>query len=196
MRMHFLLDANLPRRTAGRIKAAEHDATDVRDLGMRSAADRDIANHARANQLALITRDFDFADIRNYPPAGFHGIVVWTAGHRDCRQREQRGRGISGSGGCARVAARPLGCRRARSLTTATGTAVMQPVAEAGAGLPETSGKAGCGLVRQGDGSAVSATPHRRRNGVRRHLSLSCGGGECGRIPPDKLLHAQRPLPS
>jgi len=29
------------------------------------------------NQQALITRDFDFADIRNYPPADYPDIVVF-----------------------------------------------------------------------------------------------------------------------
>ena len=45
-----------------------HDAVDVRDIGLRSAPDDVIADHARSNRLTLVTRDFDFADIRNYPP--------------------------------------------------------------------------------------------------------------------------------
>jgi predicted nuclease of predicted toxin-antitoxin system len=45
-------------------------------LGMRSAPDEIVAAHAQGNQQALITRDFDFADIRNYPPADYAGIVV------------------------------------------------------------------------------------------------------------------------
>lgn len=43
---------------------------------MRSAADEVIAAYARANQMVLVTRDFDFADIRNYPPADYPGLVV------------------------------------------------------------------------------------------------------------------------
>ena len=35
-----------------------------------------MAAHAQRNQLALITRDFDFADIRNYPPADYARIVL------------------------------------------------------------------------------------------------------------------------
>jgi predicted nuclease of predicted toxin-antitoxin system len=53
-----------------------HDAVDVRDMGMRSAPDEAIAAQARQNRQILITRDFDFADIRNYPPADYAGIVV------------------------------------------------------------------------------------------------------------------------
>jgi predicted nuclease of predicted toxin-antitoxin system len=41
-----------------------------------SATDAVVAAHARQNRYALVTRDLDFADIRNYPPADYAGIVV------------------------------------------------------------------------------------------------------------------------
>ncbi|MGA8659739.1 MAG: DUF5615 family PIN-like protein [Chthoniobacterales bacterium] len=50
-------------------KRYDHEAVDVRDSGMGGAADSDIAAYAQQNRLALVTRDFDFADIRKYPPA-------------------------------------------------------------------------------------------------------------------------------
>ncbi len=53
-----------------------HLAVDVRDIGLRAAADDVIASHGLRNQQTLVTRDFDFADIRNYPPADYAGIVV------------------------------------------------------------------------------------------------------------------------
>jgi predicted nuclease of predicted toxin-antitoxin system len=74
--MRFLVDASLPRAAATLLRQLGHDAVDVRDIGMRSATDDVIAAHARTNQQALATRDFDFADIRNYPPADYAGIVV------------------------------------------------------------------------------------------------------------------------
>ena len=74
--MRFLVDASLPRSAADALRKLGHEAMDVRDVGMRGAADDVIAEHARRNQLALITRDFDFADIRNYSPADYSGIVV------------------------------------------------------------------------------------------------------------------------
>ena len=43
---------------------------------MRDAPDDIIAAYARDNHLVLIARDFDFADIRNYPPDDYAGIVV------------------------------------------------------------------------------------------------------------------------
>jgi predicted nuclease of predicted toxin-antitoxin system len=66
----------MPRSTAPVIRLRGHDATDVRDIGMRSAADQDIAAYAQAQQLAILSRDFDFADVRNYPPDQYMGIVV------------------------------------------------------------------------------------------------------------------------
>ena len=48
----------------------------MRDTGMRSATDAVIAAHAKVAKLALVTRDFGFADIRNYPPSEHAGIVV------------------------------------------------------------------------------------------------------------------------
>jgi len=74
--MHFLIDASLPRSAATLLRDLGHEATDVRDAGMRDAADDTIAAYARRNRLVLITRDFDFADIRNYPPSLYEGILV------------------------------------------------------------------------------------------------------------------------
>ena len=74
--MHFLIDADLPRSLADVIRRAGHEATDVRDIGLRSAKDPVIARYAREQNLCLITGDYDFADIRNYPPEQYAGIVV------------------------------------------------------------------------------------------------------------------------
>jgi predicted nuclease of predicted toxin-antitoxin system len=74
--VHFLVDASLPRSAAVLLQEAGHIAVDVRDIGLRAATDDVIASHAQRNQQTLITRDFDFADIRNYPPADYAGIVV------------------------------------------------------------------------------------------------------------------------
>lgn len=74
--MRFLLDANMPRSASAAIRRLGHEAVDSRDIGLGFAADTEIANYAKAHGLALITRDFDFSDIRNYPPAEFAGIIV------------------------------------------------------------------------------------------------------------------------
>lgn len=74
--MRFLLDASLPRLAGSLLQRLGHEAPDVRDIGLRHAPDDVIAAHAQRNQLTLVTRDFDFSDIRNYPPAAYAGIVV------------------------------------------------------------------------------------------------------------------------
>jgi len=74
--MRFLVDANVSLSVAPRIRALGYEATDVREIAMGSADDAVIARHARDNAFCLITRDKDFGDIRNYPPADYAGIVV------------------------------------------------------------------------------------------------------------------------
>jgi predicted nuclease of predicted toxin-antitoxin system len=74
--MRFLVDASMPRSATVTLRQPGHEADDARDVGLRSATDDVIAKRARDNRQALITRDFDFADIRNYPPADFPGILV------------------------------------------------------------------------------------------------------------------------
>ena len=76
--MRFLIDADLPRATGESLRRAGHVAFDVRDIGLGEAKDSDIATYARTHQLCLLTGDFDFADIRNYPPHLYAGIVVLT----------------------------------------------------------------------------------------------------------------------
>ncbi len=74
--MRFLLDANIPRAAAGSIKKLGHEALDVRDIGLGGANDHQIAAYAKEHHLVLITRDFDFSDVRNYPPPEYAGIIV------------------------------------------------------------------------------------------------------------------------
>ncbi len=74
--MQFLIDASLPRAVALLFPAHGHQAVDVRDIGLRHATDPEIAAHAQTHQMALVSADFDFADIRNYPPSNYLGLVV------------------------------------------------------------------------------------------------------------------------
>ena len=74
--MHFLIAADLPRSVGDLIRSHGHEATDVRDIGLRSALDTTIAQHAQREGWCLLTGDFDFSDIRSYPPVDYAGIVV------------------------------------------------------------------------------------------------------------------------
>ena len=74
--MRFLIDEDLPRSTGEILRIYRHEAIDIRDIGLRGAIDSTIASYARKNELCLLTGDFDFADVRNYPPVLYAGIVV------------------------------------------------------------------------------------------------------------------------
>ena len=74
--MYFLIDASLPRDVARLIMIHGHQAVDVRDVGLRHAHDSKIAAPAQSHRIALISADFDFADIRIYPPSKYSGLVI------------------------------------------------------------------------------------------------------------------------
>ena len=73
--MLFLLDANIP-YSAKELFKDPHEVLHVRDLNLQDAQDLDIAAWAKQNKAALITRDFDLANILNFPPKLYFGIIV------------------------------------------------------------------------------------------------------------------------
>ena len=79
--MKFLIDANLPASVVETFVAAGYDAIHVADLGIAAESDTAIAAAARMHGRAIVTRDFDFADVRLYVPRHYHGIVVLTMPH-------------------------------------------------------------------------------------------------------------------
>ena len=76
--MRFMIDADLPRPTAELVRSLGHEATDVRDVGLGASPDHLIASYAQAHGFCLLTGDFDFADIRDYPPENYQGLVVFV----------------------------------------------------------------------------------------------------------------------
>ena len=48
----------------------------MRDIGQGTAPDSATAERAQGERLCIVTRDEGFADILDYPPAKFAGIVV------------------------------------------------------------------------------------------------------------------------
>jgi predicted nuclease of predicted toxin-antitoxin system len=91
--MKFLVDACLPRGTADVLTANGHVSLDVRDLRMGTAADPHVAAYAQQQGFCLLTEDWGFADVRAYPPAQYHGILVFhTQGmSRDHKLRVMEG---------------------------------------------------------------------------------------------------------
>ena len=75
--MLFKLDENLPGALAGLFAEAGHDAVTVSEQEMTGAGDPRVAAVCRSEGRALVTLDMDFADIRNYPPQEYPGLVVF-----------------------------------------------------------------------------------------------------------------------
>ena len=74
--MRFFVDEGLSPLACEVAGRYGHGCIHVRDAGLRGATDSVLADYARSNRLALVTLDFDFADVRQYPPEQYHGIVV------------------------------------------------------------------------------------------------------------------------
>ncbi len=74
--MRFLVDEDLPRSLTDLFERHGYEAVNVRDTALRGARDERIAAYAKENGLCVITGDLGFADLRNYPPSEYSGIVV------------------------------------------------------------------------------------------------------------------------
>src|SRR5579862_256575 len=74
--MRFLLDANIPRSAVEAVTKSGHQVEFARDVGLGTSPDIQIAAHIHQTGAALITRDLDFSDVRQYPPEEYAGIVV------------------------------------------------------------------------------------------------------------------------
>ena len=75
--MLFKLDENLTGVLAKLLAEAGHDAITVAEQGMAGASDPRVASVCRDEGRVLMTLDMDFADIRNYPPHDYPGLVVF-----------------------------------------------------------------------------------------------------------------------
>lgn len=74
--MRFIIDEDLPRSILNLLQQYNHDAVDVRDIGLRGTTDYEIAAYAKKTNRCILTGDYDFSDNRNYPPKEYCGIVV------------------------------------------------------------------------------------------------------------------------
>lgn len=84
----FLVDEDLPRSVATRLRAGGTLAEDVRDIGLRGSSDDAVLAHAVAHGLTLLTADLDFANLLRFPLGSHRGIVTvrlpsqWPAARR------------------------------------------------------------------------------------------------------------------
>lgn len=74
--MRFKVDENLHGEIAEVLRQGGHDALTVFDQGLRGRDDREIANVCRREARILVSLDLDFANILDYPPEQYPGLIV------------------------------------------------------------------------------------------------------------------------
>ncbi len=80
--MKFKLDENIGRRGLELLRRAGHDVVTVRDEGLAGAQDEEIFSVVVSESRALITLDYDFAQVLRFPPHRSAGIIVLELGGR------------------------------------------------------------------------------------------------------------------
>ncbi len=81
--MRFKIDENLLVEARDIFLRSGFEATTVGDENLSGATDFNIAAICQEEQRAIITLDLDFADIRNYPPSNYPGIIVLRLQRQD-----------------------------------------------------------------------------------------------------------------
>lgn len=74
--MKFLIDEDMPRSTADLLRSLGIEAIDIRDVGLKGAADAKIFMFAQKEGFIIITRDKEFGNIVKYPLGSHCGIIV------------------------------------------------------------------------------------------------------------------------
>lgn len=75
----FKIDENLPCELSGFFNAEGHDSLTVNEQQLGGCDDEDLILICRKEKRILVTLDFDFSDIRVYPPQKHHGIVIFKS---------------------------------------------------------------------------------------------------------------------
>jgi len=81
----LLLDENLPSRLVVKLQGSFPGSTHVREVGLRSASDREIWDFARAEGFSIVSKDWDFQQlsfVHGAPPK-----IVWIR-RGNCSARE------------------------------------------------------------------------------------------------------------
>ena len=74
--LRFVIDEDQPRSLGRLLKELGHEVKDIRDHGLRGAADEKIYRFTQKNKAVLLTSDFGFSNILHYPPKNHDGIVI------------------------------------------------------------------------------------------------------------------------
>lgn len=79
--MAYKLDENLPFEAAAVLSSLGLEIKTVSQQKMNGCSDTELIEVCTAEELALITLDLDFSDVRVYPPEKHAGIIVLRAGN-------------------------------------------------------------------------------------------------------------------
>ena len=74
--MNVKLDENITAVAKSLFREFGHDCETVPDEDLTGTADPNLLDACRKEQRLLVTFDVGFGDVRAYPPAGHHGIIV------------------------------------------------------------------------------------------------------------------------
>ena len=75
--MKFKLDENLPAEIADSFRQLGHEIDTVHNEGLAGASDPQILRHVKTDGRVLLTMDKGIADIRQFPPDQYPGIVLY-----------------------------------------------------------------------------------------------------------------------
>jgi len=74
--VRFKLDEHIPRRAIALLHSHGHSGRTVIDQNLRGASDERLLDVCRKTGELMITADLDFANIRQYPPGSYPGVVT------------------------------------------------------------------------------------------------------------------------
>jgi predicted nuclease of predicted toxin-antitoxin system len=74
--MRFKIDENLHQDIAEALRSRGHDALTVYDQKMRGNPDARLGEVCRSEGRAIVSLDLDFANLRDYPPQDYPGLIV------------------------------------------------------------------------------------------------------------------------
>jgi predicted nuclease of predicted toxin-antitoxin system len=74
--MRFNVGENLHDDIAVALRSRGHDAMTVHDQSMRGSSDARLSEVCRAEGRAIISFDLDFANVRDYPPGDYPGLIA------------------------------------------------------------------------------------------------------------------------
>ena len=81
--MRFKTDENIHVDVAAILRAAGHDVSTVPDQGLGGQKDQVVGRACVEEERALITQDLHFANVGNFPPEQYAGLIVFRLRRQD-----------------------------------------------------------------------------------------------------------------